>query len=531
MDGEGTRYRVTATVVAVLTAALIGAAPAAAANRFAAPGETDTSPCTAANPCEIHSAVFMASPGDDITLLGGGTYEIGSNPVFATVANTTVHGPAPGDRARIEGTDGFVQVAFGAVVRDVEIENTLGATALDLREDGTGGTAERVLARNPNSRACSVSDGSVLRDSVCWNTRTPASGTAVRAQAGGGDTLTATLRNVTAVATGSNSRAVDAISSGAGTDAKVLATNVIAQGGTPPSGGADVLALTDDAAATATVDLNHSNYDSEDESGPGTNFITDPGTGTGNQTDAPSFVDAAAGNFRQRVGSPTRNAGIDDLLNGPLDLDGEPRSQQSATDIGADEFDVIAPDTTITGGPSGTTPDPTPTFTFSSNQLGTFRCAVDGGSFGACSGPGASHTTSSLPDGAHTFRVKARDVSGNTDLSPAERSFTVDTPPPPPPPPPPGGGDDDTTAPETTIDKGPKKKTRKRKAKFRFSSDDPTATFECKLDKKDFEPCTSPKKYKKLKRRKHKFRVRATDAAGNVDQSPDKLKWKVKKKR
>jgi hypothetical protein len=85
--------------------------------------------------------------------------------------------------------------------------------------------------------------------------------------------------------------------------------------------------------------------------------------------------------------------------------------------------------------------------------------------------------------------------------------------------------------PETTIDKGPKKKTRKRKAKFRFSSDDPGATFACKLDKQDFEPCTSPQKYKKLKRRKHTFQVRAIDAAGNFDASPDALKWKVKKKK
>jgi hypothetical protein len=99
-----------------------------------------------------------------------------------------------------------------------------------------------------------------------------------------------------------------------------------------------------------------------------------------------------------------------------------------------------------------------------------------------------------------------------------------------PTPPDCSSGPPSARGPDTIIDKGPKRKTKKRKAKFRFSSNDSEATFECKLDKKDFEPCTSPKKYKKLKRRKHKFRVRATDAAGNVDQTPDSLKWTVKRK-
>ena len=45
---------------------------------------------------------------------------------------------------------------------------------------------------------------------------------------------------------------------------------------------------------------------------------------------------------------------------------------------------------------------------------------------------------------------------------------------------------------------------------------------------KKFKPCDSGKvKYKKLKDGKKKFQVRATDAAGNVDASPAKAKWKV----
>jgi len=93
--------------------------------------------------------------------------------------------------------------------------------------------------------------------------------------------------------------------------------------------------------------------------------------------------------------------------------------------------------------------------------------------------------------------------------------------------PPTGPGTGDTKAPETTIDKAPKNRTGKHKAKFRFSADEP-ATFECSLDsKRNFQPCTSPRKYKRLDDGKHKFFVRATDAAGNVDQTPAKDRWKV----
>ena len=88
----------------------------------------------------------------------------------------------------------------------------------------------------------------------------------------------------------------------------------------------------------------------------------------------------------------------------------------------------------------------------------------------------------------------------------------------------------DTDPPETTIDKGPKKKTAKRKAKFQFSTDEPGSTFECKLDKKNYKPCAPPFKKKVKADKKHKFLVRAVDAAGNVDPTPAKRKWKVKEK-
>ena len=90
-----------------------------------------------------------------------------------------------------------------------------------------------------------------------------------------------------------------------------------------------------------------------------------------------------------------------------------------------------------------------------------------------------------------------------------------------------GGGGGDANPPETTITKGPKQKTEKTKAKFKFDSNESGSSFECKLDKKSFKPCQSPRKYKNLDPGKHKFQVRATDQAGNTDASPAKYKFKV----
>ena len=60
-----------------------------------------------------------------------------------------------------------------------------------------------------------------------------------------------------------------------------------------------------------------------------------------------------------------------------------------------------------------------------------------------------------------------------------------------------------------------------------FTATGAPASFECKLDKKPFKPCKSPKKLKRLKKGKHKFKVRAIDPAGNTDPSAAKDKFKV----
>ncbi len=83
------------------------------------------------------------------------------------------------------------------------------------------------------------------------------------------------------------------------------------------------------------------------------------------------------------------------------------------------------PQTTITSGPSGTVKSDSAAFGFASSEPGsTFQCKLDSATFGPCSSP---KSYANLPDGNHTFRVRAIDPGGNLDPTPAVRSWTVDT--------------------------------------------------------------------------------------------------------
>jgi hypothetical protein len=193
--------------------------------------------------------------------------------------------------------------------------------------------------------------------------------------------------------------------------------------------------------------------------------------------------------------------------------------------------DTIAPETTIASGPSGSTTATTASFGFTSNEAGsTFACRIDAGSWGPCGSP---KDYSSLATGDHQFSVRASDAAGNTDTSPATRSWTVSSPPPPPAetvpppeettPPPPA----DTTAPETTIAEGPSGSTTATTASFTFSSSESGSAFACKLDGGSWTPCDSPQAYSGLAVGDHDFSVRASDGAGNTDTTPAARSWTV----
>ncbi len=89
----------------------------------------------------------------------------------------------------------------------------------------------------------------------------------------------------------------------------------------------------------------------------------------------------------------------------------------------------------------------------------------------------------------------------------------------------------DLDAPQTSILSGPPRKTRSKRARIDFTSSETGSTFECALDGKAFSRCIPPVLLRRLKPRRHVYEVRAIDAAGNVDLSPARISWKVKKRK
>jgi fibronectin type 3 domain-containing protein len=85
---------------------------------------------------------------------------------------------------------------------------------------------------------------------------------------------------------------------------------------------------------------------------------------------------------------------------------------------------TLAPDTTITAGPTGTVSSTSASFSFTATVGGsTFTCSLDGAVFSACTSPKAY---SGLTNGSHTFQVAATS-QGATDPTPASRTWTIDT--------------------------------------------------------------------------------------------------------
>ena len=91
----------------------------------------------------------------------------------------------------------------------------------------------------------------------------------------------------------------------------------------------------------------------------------------------------------------------------------------------------------------------------------------------------------------------------------------------------PGGGGPDITPPETTITSGPSGNVGSTSATFTFTSSEAGSTFACSLDGAVASSCTSPQVYNGLALGSHTFSVRATDPAGNPDESPAQAAWTV----
>jgi hypothetical protein len=179
-------------------------------------------------------------------------------------------------------------------------------------------------------------------------------------------------------------------------------------------------------------------------------------------------------------------------------------------------IDNTAPQLAITSGPDGTEHPGGSTlmWTFdrsdATSGIESVECSVvplgQPPSFGPCSHP-EGHTVSNRPDGDHEFAVRVTDGVGLS--SEDEATFSIDA-----------------VAPDTTVAAGPAKRTRSRRAAFRFRASEAAASFECKLDRGGFRACGARKVFRVGKGR-HLLRVRAADGVGNEDATPARHAWKV----
>jgi Ca2+-binding RTX toxin-like protein len=109
-------------------------------------------------------------------------------------------------------------------------------------------------------------------------------------------------------------------------------------------------------------------------------------------------------------------------------------------------------------------------------------------------------------------------------------NFPLPTPPPPAVVPRPIR---DRTPPRTRIRSRPRAilTTRKARARavFRFTANEGGASFRCKLDRKPYRPCVSPRVYM-LAPGRHTVRIFAIDRAGNADRTPALLSLRVRRR-
>ncbi|MBX9765866.1 MAG: hypothetical protein K2X47_01225, partial [Bdellovibrionales bacterium] len=175
--------------------------------------------------------------------------------------------------------------------------------------------------------------------------------------------------------------------------------------------------------------------------------------------------------------------------------------------------DDLSPTIQYVTTPPAISPSATANFSYLGADTGTglshYECRHVPDVFATCN---ASHTLNSLPDGNHTFEVRAVDNAGNRS-APLPYTWLVDT-----------------TKPTVIITSGPSALSSSSSAQFEFQGNDGAGSgidhYRCAVDGVSVDPCTSPHSVAALIEGNHIFDVWAIDRAGNVS-DPARHAWEI----
>ena len=353
----GLKGRRISPAVFVLGVLLALPAVASATTRYAAPGGTapDTACTVPTNPCSIGAAAGgpdVVSADEAVILPGNYSDTAGDlngdtgNPTDGVVQPTaqSVHGVAgePMPVITVNGLDSMFPNPYGAFLLSATalsyVRINAGASASGALTVGFGSSAsvaEHVVATSTRDNAitCNHWNG-IIRDSVCSSSGSGGIGIGASLSAGVG-TMNLTLRNVTAVSTGTNSFGASyRFFGGSSANWIVNSRSVIAKG-TSKDVVAAALKLSG-VCPNTTVSLDYADYaTTQTANDTGCVAAVSPAGSSNNQTADPML---GSDGFHQLAGSITVDHGFTDSSSGSTDIDGQARTIGSAPDIGADEL-------------------------------------------------------------------------------------------------------------------------------------------------------------------------------------------------
>jgi hypothetical protein len=324
---------VLALTVAGLTGVASGAHAGGVVVRYASPTGTGVSgACTHAAPCNLLTAINQAPAGAEV-IVEPGTYDKSTpltSPLEDTNGTLDIRGPSRGTPAVI-----YTNASPGLYLGGSNVSNL---TIMASPGDGSAlldfnGTVSHVNVEAATGTACAAYH--LLIDSLCVASGDTGSAIDLYVATGGPtrSTLTGVLRGDTGIATGAFGVGLEVSASGPAT-VTGTALNDIFHGGLY-----DVSVGTSTPTALASVSISHSDYVTRHVAASG-GAPDGSAAITSDNTDlnvAPSFVDAAAGDYREKSKSVTINAGAK-VPAGDSDLVGDPRAAGGASDMGAYEF-------------------------------------------------------------------------------------------------------------------------------------------------------------------------------------------------